>query len=147
MSQPVARAGKRALIRPFCRGALTHLAEIKRDRKNASGQDSGATLIDLKRSTSAQYADVNKCVEAKTRADIANGRMTFVSPGRCLSFAPRTLQYDSAHFGAGDDELQEIQAGTVAAATILFASASAALMPSTPAERIPPANPAPSPAG
>ena len=85
------------------RDVKTQLAEIKQNQKNQPvPEDNSAALIDLKRSTSAQYVDINNRIEAMTRADIANGRLTFVSSDSRFSFALRTLvQFDAAYFAQG----------------------------------------------
>ncbi len=86
------------------RDVQSQLADIKRNQQNPEIADDGtiAALSDLKRSTSAQYVDVNHRIDALTRADIANGRITFISPDSRFSFALRTLvQFDAGYFSQG----------------------------------------------
>ena len=108
---PAAAAAKKAaaddprigVLEQELRDVKSELAEIKHTQTDqAASQDNSAALIDLKRSTSAQYVDVNNRFDALTRADVANGRVTFVSPDSRFSFALRTLvQFDAAYFGQG----------------------------------------------
>ena len=53
-------------------------------RTRPASNINSAALIDLKRSTSAQYADLNDRFGAAARAGIDNGRFTIASPGWSL---------------------------------------------------------------
>lgn len=81
------------------RDVQQQLAEIK-SRQGQS--DNSAALLDLKRSTSAQYEDVNHQFGSQTRVGIANGRLNFASADGAFTLALRSLvQFDAAYFGQG----------------------------------------------
>jgi phosphate-selective porin OprO/OprP len=81
------------------RDVQQQLAEIK----GAQGtNDYSAAVVDLKRSTSAQYADVNKRIDDQTRVGLDNGRLTFVSANGAFSLSLRSLiQFDYGYFAQG----------------------------------------------
>lgn len=75
------------------------LAEIKAGQ----GQnDNSAALLDLKRSTSDQYADINNQLAARNTVTINNGRVTFATPDGAFNLALRSLvQFDAGYFAQG----------------------------------------------
>ena len=94
--QPDPRIG---VLEQQLRDVQQQLAEIK----GAQGaNDNSAALLDLKRSTSDQYADINNQLDAQTRPSIANGRLTFASPDGAFTLALRSLvQFDCGYFAQG----------------------------------------------
>ena len=74
-----------------------------REIKGAQGDgDNSAALVDLKRSTSAQYADVNKRLDAQPKTNFSNGRLSFASADGAFTLALRALvQFDAAYFAQG----------------------------------------------
>ena len=75
------------------------LAEIKGAQ---GGSDNSAALLDLKRSTSDQYADLGNQLGAQTKTSIANGRVAFASPDGAFTLALRSLvQFDVGYFAQG----------------------------------------------
>jgi phosphate-selective porin OprO/OprP len=75
------------------------LGEIKRTQGDSN---SSAALADLKRSTSAQYTDINNQLAGQTKVGIANGRPTFTSADGAFSLALRSLvQFDAGYFSQG----------------------------------------------
>ena len=81
------------------RDVQQQLAEIK----GSQGQnDYSAAVVDLKRSTSDQYVDVNKRLDAQTKVGLDNGRLTVASANGDFTFALRSLiQFDAGYFGQG----------------------------------------------
>jgi phosphate-selective porin OprO/OprP len=80
------------------------LAEIKDKQagNNDAAANSAAALSDIKRSTSAQYADVNKRLDAQTRVGLDNGRLTFASANGDFTLSLRSLvQFDYGYFAQG----------------------------------------------
>jgi phosphate-selective porin OprO and OprP len=72
------------------------LAEIKAQQSDA---DTSAAVVDLKRSTSDQYVDLNKTVSALPRSSIDNGRLQITSNDGRFSAALRTLiQFDTGYY-------------------------------------------------
>jgi phosphate-selective porin OprO/OprP len=79
------------------------LAEIKGARKAGEGaNDYSAAVIDLKRSTSDQYVDINNRIDAMAKAGVDNGRFTIASPNGAFSLSLRALvQFDVGYFAQG----------------------------------------------
>jgi phosphate-selective porin OprO and OprP len=72
------------------------LAEIKAAQAQ---NDPTAAVVDLKRSTSDQYVDLNKTVSALPRSSIDNGRLQITSSDGRFSAALRALiQFDSGYY-------------------------------------------------
>jgi phosphate-selective porin OprO/OprP len=72
------------------------LAQIKAAQAES---DNSAALVDLKRSTSDQYVDLNKTVSALPRSSIDNGRLQVTSNDGRFTAALRTLiQFDSGYY-------------------------------------------------
>src|ERR1700722_1622848 len=72
------------------------LAEIKAAQAQ---NDPTAAVVDLKRSTSDQYVDLNKTVSALPRSSIDNGRLQITSSDGRFSAALRTLiQFDTGYY-------------------------------------------------
>ncbi|HMH64818.1 MAG TPA: porin [Rhizomicrobium sp.] len=85
------------LLEQQLRDVQQQLAEIK--RKPA---DDGAALSDLKRSTSAHYADMNIRLAAQPRVGMDNGRLTFASADNAFTLSLRSLiQFDYGYFAQG----------------------------------------------
>ena len=81
------------------RDVQLQLREIKASQGDA---DSAAALADLKRSTSAQYADVHNRLEALPKTSLSNGRLSFASADGAFTLALRALvQFDAAYFAQG----------------------------------------------
>jgi len=74
------------------------LSEIK----GSQGPDYSGAVLDLKRSTSDQYADLSNQLAAQTKTSTANGRISFASPDGAFTLALRSLvQFDVGYFGQG----------------------------------------------
>jgi phosphate-selective porin OprO and OprP len=81
------------------RDVQQQLAEIKGSQGN---NDYSAAVVDLKRSTSDQYVDINQRLDAQTKTSIANGRVSFASPDGAFTLALRSLvQFDAGYFAQG----------------------------------------------
>jgi phosphate-selective porin OprO/OprP len=81
------------------RDVQLQLREIKASQGDA---DSSAALGDLKRSTSAQYVDVNTRLDALPKTTLSNGRLSFASADGAFTLALRALvQFDTAYFAQG----------------------------------------------
>ena len=77
------------------RDVQQQLAQIKRKPRDDS-------LADLKRSTAAQHADLEKRIAARPKVGLDNGRLSFVSADGDFSVALRALvQFDLGYFGQG----------------------------------------------
>jgi phosphate-selective porin OprO/OprP len=75
------------------------LAEIKAGQ---SDKDYSGAVSDLKRSTGAQYEDINNQLSAQTKTSLANGRLTFATPDGAFSLSLRSLiQFDTGYFSQG----------------------------------------------
>ena len=81
------------------RDVQQQLAEIK----GSQGQnDYNAAVVDLKRSTSDQYVDINKRIDAQTRVGLDNGRLSFASADGAFTLSLRSLiQFDAGYFAQG----------------------------------------------
>ncbi|HET7083885.1 MAG TPA: porin [Rhizomicrobium sp.] len=72
------------------------LAEIK------GAPDYSSAVLDLKRSTSDQYADLSNQIAAQNRATLDNGRFSIATPNGAFSLALRALvQFDIGYFAQG----------------------------------------------
>ncbi|HVX57408.1 MAG TPA: hypothetical protein VHA37_06775, partial [Candidatus Saccharimonadales bacterium] len=75
------------------------LSQIRNVRPD---DDAFNTLSDLKRSTSAQYDDLNGRLERLPRTGIENGRLTVASADGAFSLSLRSLiQFDYGYFSQG----------------------------------------------
>ena len=75
------------------------LAEIKANQALQAQNDNSAAVVDLKRSTSDQYLDLNKTVSALPRSSVDNGRLQITSSDGRFSAALRTLiQFDTGYY-------------------------------------------------
>lgn len=75
------------------------LAEIKAGQ---SDNDYSGAVSDLKRSTGAQYEDINNTLAAQTKVTIPNGRLTFATADGAFSLSLRSLvQFDTGYFSQG----------------------------------------------
>jgi phosphate-selective porin OprO/OprP len=81
------------------RDVQQQLSEIK----GSQGQnDYGGAVADLKRSTSDQYVDINKRLDAQTKVGLDNGRLTFASANGAFTLSLRSLvQFDYGYFAQG----------------------------------------------
>ncbi|HWY63962.1 MAG TPA: porin [Rhizomicrobium sp.] len=79
------------------------LNEIKGVQKaNEGANDYSGAVLDLKRSTSDQYVDLNNRFDAQTKVSIPNGRLTVASPDGAFSLTLRSLiQFDEGYFAQG----------------------------------------------
>ena len=69
-------------------------------QQQADQPDVQSAIVDLKRSTSAQYADIQAQRAQDTQVTLKNGRPTFTSGDGNFSISLRTLvQYDTAYYG------------------------------------------------
>ena len=76
--------------------------QLKEIKASQADLDSSAALGDLKRSTSAQYADVNDRFAALPKTTLANGRVAFASADGAFTLALRALvQFDAAYLAQG----------------------------------------------
>lgn len=81
------------------RDVQQQLAEIKGSQ---GVNDYSVAVVDLKRSTSDQYADINKRIDAQTRVGLDNGRLTVASADGAFTFSLRSLiQFDYGYFAQG----------------------------------------------
>jgi len=81
------------------RDVQQQLGEIK---KSQGANDYSAAVVDLKRSTSDQYADVNNRLDAQTRVALPNGRLSFASADGVFTRILRSLvQFDYGYFSQG----------------------------------------------
>jgi phosphate-selective porin OprO/OprP len=72
------------------------------EAQKAEEPDAQAAIADLKRSTSAQYADLQAQRADDVQISLKNGRPTFTSGDGNFSVSLRTLvQYDTAYYGQG----------------------------------------------
>ncbi len=75
------------------------LAAIKANQALQAQNDNSAAVVDLKRSTSDQYLDLNKTVSALPRSSVDNGRLQITSSDGRFSAALRTLiQFDTGYY-------------------------------------------------
>jgi phosphate-selective porin OprO/OprP len=74
-----------------------------REIKGSQGEgDNSAALADLKRSTSAQYADVSGRLEALPKTSLSNGRLSFATADGAFTLSLRALvQFDVGYFAQG----------------------------------------------
>src|SRR5476649_2846218 len=81
------------------RDVQQQLAEIK----GSQGQnDYSAAVVDLKRSTSDQYVDINNRFDAQTKVSLPNGRLSFASADGAFTLTLRSLiQFDYGYFAQG----------------------------------------------
>src|SRR3954462_11570328 len=83
------------------------LEQQLRDIQQQLGEIKGApdysgAVLDLKRSTSDQYVDINNQLAAQTKVSTANGRVSFASPDGAFTLALRSLvQFDVGYFAQG----------------------------------------------
>jgi len=87
------------LLEQQLRDVQQQLAEIKGAQNSA---DTSAAVLDLKRSTSDQYADVNSKFAAQSKVGLDNGRLTVTSANGAFSLSLRALvQFDVGYFAQG----------------------------------------------
>src|SRR5581483_2735690 len=109
LSAPALAAGKRqppapqpdpriGVLEQELRDIELQLAQIK----GTNQPDYGAAVLDLKRSTSDQYADLNSQLAAQTKTSLPNGRLSFASADGAFTLALRSLvQFDYGYFAQG----------------------------------------------
>ncbi len=77
-------------------------AQTQQLKQNEANSDPARALGDLKRSTSDQYADLNKRIAALPKISVDNARLQVTSPDGRFSVALRALvQYDTGYFSQG----------------------------------------------
>ena len=87
------------LLEQQLRDIQLQLAQIKKTQEDS---DTSGAVADLKRSTSNQYADINKRLDAQNKTAIDNGRLTVSSPNGAFSLSLRALmQFDVGYFAQG----------------------------------------------
>jgi phosphate-selective porin OprO and OprP len=92
--QPDPRIG---VLEQELRDIQLQLSKIK--GAQADQPDYSAAVLDLKRSTSDQYADLNTQLAAQTKTSIPNGRLSFASADGAFTLALRSLvQFDYGYF-------------------------------------------------
>jgi phosphate-selective porin OprO/OprP len=81
------------------RDVQRQLGEIKQAQGEA---DNTAALLDLKRSTSDHYSDLNRQIAAQNKVGLDNGRLSVATPDGNFTLALRALmQFDVGHFAQG----------------------------------------------
>jgi phosphate-selective porin OprO/OprP len=109
LSPPSLAAGKKppappadpriSLLEQQLRDLQQQLAEIKGTQNTT---DYSAAVVDLKRSTSDQYVDINNRLDAQTKVGLDNGRLTVTSANGAFSLSLRALvQFDVGYFAQG----------------------------------------------
>ena len=94
--QPDPRIG---VLEQQLRDIQLQLAEIKGGQ---SATDNSAALLDLKRSTSDQYADLNSRLTAQNKVSLDTGRLAVATSDGAYTLALRALvQFDIGHFAQG----------------------------------------------
>ena len=93
------------------RDVQLQLREIKASQADADGS---VALADLKRSTSAQYVDINNQLAALPKTSISNGRFSFASADGAFTLALRALvQFDAGYFAQGKNPASvDLNSGT-----------------------------------
>ena len=95
--QPDPRIG---VLEQELRDIELQLAQIK--GAHTDQPDYSAAVLDLKRSTSDQYADLNSQLAAQTKTSLPNGRLSFASADGAFTLALRSLvQFDYGYFAQG----------------------------------------------
>jgi phosphate-selective porin OprO and OprP len=121
LSAPALAAAKKAeppppdpripLLEQQLRDIQQQLGEIK----GAQGQnDYSAAVVDLKRSSSNQYVDINNRLDGLNKTAIDNGRLTVSSPNGAFSLSLRALaQFDVGYFAQGKNPTSvDLNSGT-----------------------------------
>src|ERR1700761_4636770 len=89
-----------AVLEQQLRDVQSQLAEIK--GAQGTQTDNAAAIADLKRSTSAHYADINTRLTGETATTIDNGRLSVASADGNFTFQLRSLvQFDYGYFAQG----------------------------------------------
>src|SRR6266702_2095770 len=97
--QPAPPDPRIGVLEQQLRDVQQQLAEIKGSQ---GANDYSAAVVDLKRSTSDQYADVTKQLAAQNKVGLDNARLTVTSPNGAFSLSLRTLvQFDVGYFAQG----------------------------------------------
>ena len=120
LSGPAFPATKRAattqdprigLLEQQLRDVQLQLRVIKAAQADAG---SSAALGNLKRSTSAQYVDINNRLNAQPKASISNGRVSFASANGAFTLSLRALmQFDTSYFAQGKNPASvDLNSGT-----------------------------------
>jgi phosphate-selective porin OprO/OprP len=110
LSAPALAAGKKpptpqpdpriGVLEQELRDIELQLAQIK--GAHSDQPDYGAAVVDLKRSTSDQYADLNSQLAGQTKTSLPNGRLSFASADGAFTLALRSLvQFDYGYFAQG----------------------------------------------
>lgn len=88
--------------------------QLRQIKASQADLDSSAALGDLKRSTSAQYVDINNRLDAQPKTSISNGRVSFASADGAFTLALRALvQFDVGYFAQGKNPASvDLNSGT-----------------------------------
>jgi phosphate-selective porin OprO/OprP len=94
--KPPASDPRIGVLEQQLRDVQQQLGEIK----GSQGQsDYSAAVVDLKRSTSDQYVDINNRLDSQTKVGLDNGRLTFASANGAFTLSLRSLvQFDYGYF-------------------------------------------------
>jgi phosphate-selective porin OprO/OprP len=113
LNAPALAAAKKAPVQAHSNGADPRIGVLEQQLRDVQQQlqqikqangdnDYSGAVADLKRSTGAQYEDLNKQIAAQTRTTIPNGRLSFASADGQFSLAFRSLvQFDYGYFAQG----------------------------------------------
>jgi phosphate-selective porin OprO/OprP len=109
--KPAASDPRIGILEQQLRDVQLQLSQIKGAQ---AGIDSSAALSDLKRSTSAQYSDVNHRLDAQTKVGLDNARLTVASANGDFTISLRALvQFDAAYFAQGKNPASvDLNSGT-----------------------------------
>ncbi|HEY0267397.1 MAG TPA: porin, partial [Rhizomicrobium sp.] len=84
------------------RDVQQQLSEIKATQSQQGQNDYSGAVVDLKRSTSDQYVDINNRLDSQTKVGLDNGRLTFASANGDFTLSLRSLiQFDYGYFSQG----------------------------------------------
>jgi len=94
---PPAADPRIGILEQQLRDVQLQLSEIK-----GGANDYSAAVVDLKRSTSGQYVDLSKRLDAQTKVGLDNSRLTVASADGAFSLSLRALvQFDEGYFAQG----------------------------------------------
>src|SRR5258706_1310010 len=98
-SAPPAPDPRIGVLEQQLRDVQQQLSEIKGSQ---GANDYSAAVVDLKRSTSDQYVDINNRLDAQTKVSLPNGRLSFASADGAFTLTLRSLiQFDYGYFSQG----------------------------------------------
>lgn len=89
------------------------LTDIQGQLDQIKGNDTTAPLLDLKRSTSDQYADLSSRLDNQAKTSVDNGRLTVVSADGRFSASLRALmQYDVGYISQSKNSAIDLDSGS-----------------------------------